>query len=472
MESRWGSYERHVLTLVTASVLAAVVSSTVLSVSLPVFSRALDTGPLGSTWLLLAPLLAGTCLLVPLGRIADLVGRRELYLLGLTVFTAGGLGAGFATGTGPLLGLLVIQSLGAAMVLCNTGAVVGSVFRGPGLARAMGIYLAGVSVGQMLGPVVGALVADALGWRAVFWVQVPLGLACLVLGAAVLGRLPERDRPSVSSPDLPGGALLALAVAALLLTVSTVAAGHPPVWVLPTGVAVVVLAGAGFVVVERRAARPLVSSRLLRDRVFVRANVGNMLSVPPRFVAATVVGLHFQAALGDPAVVAGLKLLPLPVGITAGSLLCGRIAARVGARAAGRTASAAMVLGLTILAAALGGGHYPVQALGLLVLGAGGGLFGAVVSTVIVRAAPVEEIGTVNGLRITLMNVTASTGLALGLALAVSLVPVVDRAAVLQARAPGPLGAALTGGLLLVLAVMAVVAVVAGLVLPRVPERD
>lgn len=456
-----GRYERNLLALVTASVLAAVLSTTVLTVSLPVVTRALGASAVEATWLLLAPLLAGSCLLVPLGRVADLVGRREMYLAGLGTFSLAALGAGFAPSVTGLLSALVVQSVGAAMVLCNTGAVLASVFRGPRLGAAMGVYLAGVSVGQLLGPVVGALTAESLGWQWLYWGQVPMGLVCLLLGARLLGRLPARTTTAVASPDLAGGVLLAALVASVLLTFSALQAAETTAAVLVAGPVAAVVLTAAFVVVEHRARRPLVPLSLFRRRTFVLANAANMLSVAPRFVSASVAGLFYQAVGGDSALTAGLKLLPLPVGITAGSLAAGWVIGRLGLRGTGVAGGVAMIAGLLALAVTLPAPGYAADVPGLLVLGLGGGLFGAPTSTLIVRAAPPDELGTVNGVRITLMNISGAAGIALGLAVATAAVPAPARAAVFRAQVSLADQQALADGVVAVVLLMAATALAA-----------
>ena len=419
------SSERWILGVVTLTNLTVVLSSTALAIALPTIAAHFGAGPVSSTWMVVTPQLVVTCLLVTFGRLADIFGRRELFMVGLGVFSLGAALAGLAPHVGVLIGLQAIQALGAAMLLSNTGAIVGSVFTGPRLHQAMGIYLASVSIGQMIGPIVGGTVAEYLGWRWVFWAQVPLALLCLALGAVHLRRLPvreERDR----SIDVLGALVLAGALVSLLMAISAVQNWGLANWRVSSGLAVAVGLFLVLLPVERRARVPVLPIRLFRHRDFSVANLVSLLSVMPRFTMVTLLALYFQAALGDSALTAGLRLVPLAVGVAVGS---------VGADALGRTwgvlqrstvvPNLVMVLGLVPLGLGL-----RVEAdqwalsMALFVVGFGGGLFTTVNASTIIGSAPVADVGSVNGIRLTILNIGIALSTVTGLAVATSALPV------------------------------------------------
>lgn len=422
------SSERWILGVVTLTNLTVVLSSTALAIALSAIAGHFGAGPVSSTWMVAAPQLVVTCLLVTFGRLADIFGRRALFVLGLAVFSLGAGLAGLAPNVGVLIGLQVVQAMGAAMLLANTGAIVASVFTGPRLHGAMGIYLASVSIGQMVGPIVGGSVAEFLGWRAVFWVQVPLALVCLVLGAVHLRALPAREGAD-RSVDYLGAVVLAGALVGLLLAISAVQSWGPFTWRVAGGLAVALLLFLVLVPVERRARVPVVPLRLFRHREFTVANIASLLSVMPRFTLVTLLALWFQAAAGDTALQAGLKLVPLAVGVAVGS---------VGADALGRTwgvlqrstvvPNLVMVLGLVPLGLGLRAGvdHWAL-AVALFVVGFGGGLFTTVNASAIIGAAPVADVGSVNGIRLTILNIGIALSTVSGLAVATSALPVGQR---------------------------------------------
>ena len=332
----------------------------------------------------------------------------------------------------------MVSAVGAAMLLSNTGAIVASVFTGPRLHRAMGIYLASVSIGQLLGPIAGGTVAEYLGWRAVFWAQVPLALLCLLLGAVHLRALPDRpdgDR----SVDVVGAVVLAGALVSLLLGISAVQTAGPADLRVIGGLAVSLLLFLVLIPVERRAKVPVLPFRLFRNRDFTVANIASLLSVMPRFTLVTLLGLWFQAAVDDTALQAGLKLVPLAAGVAIGS---------VGADALGRTwgvlqrstvvPNLLMVLGLVPLGLGLraGADHWVLGA-ALFVVGLGGGLFTTINASTIIGSAPVQDVGSVNGIRLTILNIGIALSTVSGLAIATSALPVVQRADFFAAELTG-----------------------------------
>lgn len=417
--------ERWILAVVTLTNLTVVLSSTALAIALPTIAEHFGAGPVGSTWLVVTPQLVVTCLLVTFGRLADIFGRRELFMAGLGMFSLGAALAGAAPHVGILIGLQVLQAAGAAMLLSNTGAIVGSVFTGPRLHRAMGIYLASVSIGQMIGPIVGGTVAEYLGWRWVFWSQVPLALLCLALGAVHLRRLPvreERDR----SIDVVGALVLAGSLVSLLLAISAVQNWGVANWRVTSGLAAAVGLFLVLLAVERRARVPVLPIRLFRHRDFSVANLVSLLSVMPRFTMVTLLALYFQAALGDSALTAGLRLVPLAVGVAVGS---------VGADALGRTwgvlqrstvvPNLVMVVGLVPLGLGLRAeADQWALSVAMFVVGVGGGLFTTVNASTIIGSAPVADVGSVNGIRLTILNIGIALSTVTGLAVATSALPV------------------------------------------------
>ncbi|MCD5422694.1 MFS transporter [Rhodococcus pyridinivorans] len=416
-----------ILGLVTLSIFMTTVSASILTIALPAVVRHFNASPLESTWLLLTPLMVTTCLLVTLGRVADMTGQRRMFNAGLVIFTFCAAIAGFSGSAPLLIGVLAIQAIGSTMVMANTGSIVGSIYGGPRLAWAMGIYLAGVSVGQLIGPTVGGLVADTAGWRWLFWAQVPLALICIVVGAKALKSLqeqPSRDRKL----DIAGSVTLTSALALLMIGFSNVQTSG-----LRSMPAIVCLVGAVALIpvltlVETRATDPILQFQLLRQRSFLLPNIANILSVMPRFATIMVAGLYFQVINGDSALTAGLKVIPMPVGITIGSVPANRIIVRAGIHITGITASTMTTVGLGWLAGALSNEWSLTSILlAFLVLGVGAGLFATVCSTLIINEAGPGEVGTVNGIRLTLQNLGGTIAFALSLAILTSSMPAGSR---------------------------------------------
>ncbi|MET7330232.1 MFS transporter [Nonomuraea sp. NPDC005650] len=221
-----------------ASVLTGL-SGSAINVALPEVARHTGADATSASWILLGFQLTTTVLMVVFGRLADMFGRRRMYLLGLATYTTAALLAGAAPGAWAIVALRVVQAAGAAMLLTNSAALVSDAFPRERLGEGMGVYVASFSIAGLIGPTLGGVLVASLGWRWVFWFNVPVGLVCLVWGALVL-----RPKPADAGErglDGPGNVLVLVTLGGLLLALSEFTRlgwGHP-----------VVLAGlAGFAV--------------------------------------------------------------------------------------------------------------------------------------------------------------------------------------------------------------------------------
>ncbi|MFC6896247.1 MFS transporter [Nonomuraea dietziae] len=155
-------------------VLIGIAGST-LNVALPAVVRHFHATPFEASWILLAFLLVNTASLVFFGRVADLLGRREVYLAGFALFTLASLLAGLSPDVWFLVAMRVVQAIGSAMILANGTVIITAAFPPDRLSQGMGVYIGTLSVAQLAGPTVGGLIAEAAGWQWIFWVNVPAG---------------------------------------------------------------------------------------------------------------------------------------------------------------------------------------------------------------------------------------------------------------------------------------------------------
>ena len=369
-------------------------SSSTLNVALPSVVRHFEAGPLASSWILLSHLLISTATLVFFGRVADLLGRREVYLVGFALFTGASLLAGIAPDVGVLIALRAVQGLGAAMILANGTVIVTAAFPPDRLSQGMGVYMATLSVAQLAGPTLGGLIADTLGWRWIFWINVPAGVIALAWGAVVLRKVPAGPRQSV---DALGNVIVFAALSAVLIAISQ---GEP----LP-GLVAAALVPALFAV-ERRARNPVLNLTLFGGRMLMCANLASFANSLARSSLILLVGLYFQAARGADPLAAGLAVLPVPVGMTLASPLAGALGRRVSPYALSVGGCTLTAAGLLVLTLASGPATpYWVIGAGLFVCGCGSGAFLTGNTTQVMGALPVESRGVVNGFRVMVMNV-------------------------------------------------------------------
>ncbi|WP_219469372.1 MFS transporter [Nonomuraea rhizosphaerae] len=391
-------------------VLIGIAGST-LNVALPTVVRHFQAGPFESGWILLSFLLVNTASLVFFGRVADLLGRREVYLAGFALFTVASLLAGLAPDVWFLVGMRVLQAVGAAMILSNGTVIIADAFPPEKLSQGMGVYMGTLSVAQLAGPTLGGLIAEAAGWQWIFWVNVPAGLLAFGWGAAILRKTPRGPKEPV---DALGNALVFAALSALLLALSEAGSAGLSSPVVLTGAAVFAVLAPLIALVERRAAHPLLDLRLFGGRMLAFANLASFCNALARAALILVVALYFQAARGVDAFTAGLSILPVPVGMAVASPLAGSLKISPYVLAICGTLMSALGLGTLMLTADPSTPYWIIGA-GLFVAGCGSGTFLTGNTTQVMRALPPGSLGVVNGFRVMVMNVgvVISVGLSL-----------------------------------------------------------
>ncbi|RNL86661.1 MFS transporter [Halostreptopolyspora alba] len=419
-----------------ASVLTTL-GGTALHVALPEVVRQTHAGATAANWILLAFQLTTTVLMVTFGRLADLFGRRAMYLGGLAVYTSASLLAGFSPDAWLIVALRVAQAVGGAMLLTNSAALVADAFPRARLGEGMGIYTASFSVAQLAGPTLGGLLAETMGWRWVFWYNVPLGLACLLWGALVLRRV--RPNEGERGLDIPGNILVFVSLGGLLLAMSEVTRlswNHPLVLAGFVAFAVVLPL---FVLRELWARNPVVDVRMFREPLFALTTLSSLLTSVSRIGVVFLVALFFQAVHGETATQAGLRVLPLPVAAMTASILSGFLQRRYSPRALALLGSALSTGGLAVLGLVISPAASALTIMGALVLlGIGSGMFLPANTTVLLRELPENRLGIVNAMRLMLQN----TGVVLGTAMALSIVTIPLPAALHDQVFAGTLSAA------------------------------
>jgi EmrB/QacA subfamily drug resistance transporter len=320
-----------VLATVTAAQVLSVASATVVAVALPSLGRDLGARGTELQWVVDAFVLVFASLLVAGGVVGDRRGRRAAFLAGLTLFAAGSLWCAVAPSVEWLLAGRVVQALGPPLVLPASLAIVTTVYTtSASRARAIGLWGAGSGLGLALGPLLGGLVVQALGWRWVFGVNVPI---CVVLAVLGLRGIP-RDRPAAPAHGFDGAAAVLLTFAVALLVFGVIE-GRDLGWASPAVLGAfggAVALGAAFAAHEARHPAPLVQLALLRHRPFVGANLGAATLYGALTGLAVYFSVFFQQVQGRSALEAGLCLLPQGVLTAACAPLAGRLTARLGPR--------------------------------------------------------------------------------------------------------------------------------------------
>lgn len=383
--------------------------TSIANVGLPTLATAFAASFQEVQWVVLAYLLAITTLIVSVGRLGDLTGRRRLLLGGVLLFTVASLGCGFAPSLGLLIAARVAQGLGAAVMMSLSLAFVGETVPKAKTGSAMGLLGSMSAVGTAFGPSLGGALIAGFGWRAMFLVSVPLGLAALLLSARYLPADRARD-PSAARPrfDGIGTLLLALTLGAYALAMTL---GRGRFGSLNVGLLLGAVIGLGlFVLAERKVSSPLIRLTMLRD-ASLRAGLATSALVSTVLMATLVVGpFYLSRGLGlEPAMV-GAVLSIGPVVAALVGVPAGRIADRFGASRMTLVGLAGIGIGCLLLAAL----PAPLGILGyagpIVVVTAGYGLFQTANNTAVMQAIGPDQRGVVSGM----LNLSRNLGLITG----------------------------------------------------------
>lgn len=386
------------------SMLLASLGVSIANVALPELARTFASPFADLQWVVLAYLLGVTTMVVIAGRLGDRFGHRRVLLAGLALFTA----ASILCGSAPTLGLLIaaraIQGMGGAMLMALTVTLVRETVAPGRLGTAMGLLGTMSAIGTALGPSLGGLLLAGPGWRALFLVMAPAGLAALVLAARTLPA--STAKAGARGFDIAGMLLLAIALGTYALSMTAGGNGLPRILLL-AGAA---LAGLLFLLVERRAAFPLVPPGAMRE-CGLAAALGVNVIVAAVMMATLVVGpFHLSRALGLDAIAVGLVMSVGPAISILGGVPAGRLVDRFGA---GRISIAglllltagALALALVPLAAGIAG-----YVAAIILLTPGYQLFQAANNTAVMADVPADRRGVVSGLLALSRNLGLVTG--------------------------------------------------------------
>jgi EmrB/QacA subfamily drug resistance transporter len=451
--SRWLA-----LTVLCAGMLMIVLDATIVNVALPSIQRDLGFTQAGLAWVVNVYLITFGGFLLLAGRLGDLLGRKRMFVAGLCVFTLASVACGLSTSQAMLIGARLVQGVGGAMTSAVILAVIVTTFPEPReQAKAIGFFSFTAAAGGSIGLLAGGVLTQAVNWHWIFFVNLPIGAAAVLLALRLVDSDPGRGLGQGAD-----GAGAFLVTSALMLGVYTILQTGDSGWTsartLGLGALAVVLM-AGFLARQATAARPLLPLGLFRSRSIAGTNLIQILMATGMYGMFFMGALYLQRVLGYDPLRIGLAFLPSAALI---GLLSFRYAARLNMRFGARNM---LVLGLVLVAAGLAllarapvGASYVVDLLpSMALVGVGVGLSLTSAMTIGMSAATPSDSGVVSGL----LNTTAQVGGSLGLAVLVT----VATSSTEQALAGGAAAAAaLTDGYHLAFAICAGAVLVAVIV--------
>jgi EmrB/QacA subfamily drug resistance transporter len=404
MDRKWWT-----LIAVCTGVFMLLLDITIVNVALPDIQHAFGASLSDLQWVIDAYALTLAALLLTAGSVADLVGRRLVFAIGIGVFTAGSLLCGIAPDATFLALARAFQGIGGAIMFATSLALLAQAFQGRERGIAFGAFGAITGVAVAIGPVLGGAITSGASWRWIFFVNIPIGIAAL---AATLTRVDESRDPDARRPDWAGFLTFSAGLAALVFgLIRSNVDGWGSTTVVGSLVAAAVLLAA-FAAVELLQREPMFDFKLLRVPTFdggLAAAWGISASL---FALLTYLVLYLQNVLGYSAIQAGIRFLPLTLAIFLTAGIAGRLSSRVPVRLLIAPGFALIGLGLLLMRGLSAGSDWTHLLPGMIVAGVGAGLVNVPLASTAVGVVAPARAGMASGINSTFRQVGIATGVA------------------------------------------------------------
>lgn len=407
-------YKWIALSCTSLGALFSVLNGTMLIIALPVIMKDLNVGMGTVMWIIMSYMLAITIFVPAIGRIADIIGRKKLYIGGSIIFTIGSLLCGLSGTGAELLIFRIVQALGGSLLVANSAPIVTDAFPKKELGKAMGINSMVISVAAVIGPILGGALIS-YGWRSVFFINVPFGILVSIWAGLQLRELDVL--PQHQTFDWKGTITFSIGMLAFLLALSFGGfIGWTNIFMFILYIITVVFSIL-FVYIESNTEQPMLDMRLLKTKVLAFAYGSNLLNGISRGAVNFLLVFYFQGIKGMDPIVASIMLSPFAISMMIIAPISGWLSDRYGSRFLSS-------IGLLISAFGLIGFMYITPdmsliqlAIWMVIMGFGSGMFFSPNTNAIMSAVPVERRGIAAGVR-TMMN-NAGNVISIGLAMAI-----------------------------------------------------
>lgn len=386
------------------------------SMSLPHVMNSFKVSLALTSWVLLSQLLVATALLLPAGRLGDMIGRKKIYNIGFMVFIIGSFCCGIAQNLTQLILFRIVQAAGGSMIQTNSFAIVTAVFPTRDRGKGLGFASALANIGITAGPALGGLIIGTIGWRGIFFLNVPVGIVGVVLSQLILQEktVSMRSEKSAGSFDIMGSCLATTAIGSLLVGLSF---GQDRGWSSPGTVLLLGIALTAMTVFpwfESRRSHPLVDTKLLKNRTFALNNISRFIL----FVAVSsnlfLMPFYLQVVLGYSPLETGMLIAPMTILIGFLAPLAGWLTNIVATRVLSATGMAILGAGLFFTSRLDLSSSYHDVLWRLLLIGLGHGIFQTPNNTSIMDSVSRDTFGIASGL----MALMREIGRAMGTSLA------------------------------------------------------
>lgn len=407
---RSGGRKWEILIVISLSLFMILLDVTIVNIALPHIMTELNVNLSSIEWVINVYVLVFAVLLLTMGKLGDIYGRKLMFLIGLFIFTLSSLGCSLAPNFSFLLITRGFQAIGGAAMMPATLSILNVEFGASQKGLALGIWGAVAGAANALGPIIGGSLVDAFSWRYIFLINIPVGIIAVIATILIVR---ESADPGVDRHiDIPGVLIISLSL--FCLTFALVE-GQSYGWTSVTILSLFLIAALGlivFIVVELKTKSPLAQLRLFRSRTFAAGNIVAVVVMFGLLGVIFLVLLFLQIVLGFSALKAGLTMLPLPLVIMFVAPVAGRLTDRIGGRwilFAGTLIAAAGIYLMSDLSATT---TETSLILPMAICGLGMGLIMAPVTTVVMAGTPVEQSGMGAGILSTGRQIGSVMGIA------------------------------------------------------------
>ncbi len=395
-----GDTPRHagwiLFTMILGSSLAFI-DGTVVNVALPFLQEDLDASATGVQWVVQSYSLLLAALILVGGSLGDRLGRRKMYLLGVVVFTLASIVAGAAPSLESLIAARALQGIGGALLIPGSLAIISALWSGDARGVAIGTWAGFTSITTSIGPPLGGFLVEQLSWRAVFLINVPIAIVVVI---ACVAAVPENRDPEATGPiDWQGAALVTISLGGAALGFTQAAASGWTDALTMVSLAASIVAGAAFVIVERRSSSPMVELSLFRSSTFTGANLLTLLLYAGLTAALYYLPFNLVQVQGYSATAAGAAVLPFSLIMFAGSRWAGGLIGQFGARLPLMIGPAIVGIGFLLFAVpGIGGSYWTTVFPATVVLGIGMTITVAPLTTTVMNAVDERHSGLASGI--------------------------------------------------------------------------
>jgi len=404
MEYKWKA-----MLTVWIGIFMATLDGSILNVALPTLTQVFKTDITTIEWVVMAYLLTITSLLLSLGRLSDMIGRKNIFTAGIALFTIGSGLCATSTNEGQLIFFRVIQGVGAAMVMATGVAIITHAFPTRERGKAMGLIGTVVSIGSMAGPVTGGFLIENVGWQSIFYINIPIGFMGTFMALKVL----QKDETTKGQTfDIPGALALFISLISLLLALSE---GQGLGWGSIIIILLFILSIVFFIIfifIENKACQPVMELKHFRNRSFAAANISAMISFIAMFTVILLMPFYLQNELGYSPQSVGVVFIAVPLVMSVVSPVSGWLSDRTNSHILSSIGIGFATISILSLGFLDHNSSFIDVALRLALLGLGMGLFQAPNNSIIMGSLPKERLGIAAGIMGTMRNMGMVIGVA------------------------------------------------------------